>query len=105
MPALILPEKGHYTIDVKIGNSYFARSSYLYNKKIALFSFGLAVSTDTEENLKAFFDKGGFDDDVTTYGYDHAPTEDSVACGIAKKTMGDYTLVAVAVRGFNYSAE
>ncbi|MBP5177760.1 MAG: hypothetical protein ILP02_04175, partial [Clostridia bacterium] len=90
MPAM-LTGKGHYEIDTTVKKCYFDKSSLLYDKRVAMFSFALAVATDTEANLKSFFSGAGFDTDVLTVDYDKTPTADTMAYGIAKKDMNGFT--------------
>ena len=101
---VILSAKPSHTIKNSFKTSYFASSPEVYSKDLALFSFGLAVANSTKIEMKKFFD-GAIFDSQEYYGYDSVPTDNSIAYAIAHKSVGDFNLIAVSVRGFNYGRE
>ena len=103
MPAT-LSANPSYTITNFFKTSYFSAAPEVFSKDIALFSFGMSVANSTETEMKKFFD-GALFDSQEYYGYDSAPTDNSIAYAIAHKSVGDFNLIAVSVRGFNYGRE
>ncbi len=85
-----------------------------YNHTFARASIGLAMAAfrDTknkdsqDDNLIEFLKTAGFED-IITETYKSAPTTaaDSIAYGLAHKSIEDFTLVAVPVCGGNYTKE
>ena len=83
-----------------------------YHHTLAQASVGMATASfrDTEkedaqdDNLIEFMEQAGFED-IDTETYRNEPTTDSISYGIAWKTIDDFTLLAVAVCGGNYSKE
>lgn len=95
-------------------DALFDLPSNEYNHTLARSSIGLAMSAfrDTnnkdaqDDNLTEFLKLTGFDD-IVTESYKAEPTTDadSIAYGLAHKSIGDFTLVAVPVCGGNYTKE
>ncbi len=103
-------------------DKYFEDSSYTYNPSLATMSMYLAHSafassnkdrTQKSENVKALLKSCQFDmdtyetNDYLIGGFDNenAPTTDSIGVAGASKSLGDYTLIAIAVRGGGYGKE
>ena len=95
-------------------DALFDLPSNEYNHILARSSIGLAMAAfrDTknkeaqDDNLIEFLEATGFED-IITETYKSAPTTaaDSIAYGLAHKSIEDYTLVAVPVCGGNYTKE
>ncbi len=103
-------------------DEYFENSSYTYNPSLATMSMYLAHSayasdntdnTKKSENVKKLLLQCDFDEETymtnsyLTGGFDNgnAPTTDSIGVAGASKPLGDYTLIAIAVRGGGYGKE
>ncbi len=98
--------------DYPYSDDFFNQPSGNYNHLLARCSTGLSVAAfrDTNnkleqaDNLVQFLSDAKFED-ISTETYNTEPTKDSVAYGLAHKQIGDFTLVAVAICGGNYSME
>lgn len=106
-------------------DNYFRKSSYIYNQNLATMSLCLELSAWNSEsepnydnkmkNAKDLLGKLGFDGFYHNYnefcedGITGKPTKDSIGVVAAHKKVkfkeGDYTLIAVAVRGGGYEKE
>ena len=101
----------------KYSDSYFDSSAYIYSINLMQLSMCFAVSAmvndggpyeDKEPGVaKKFFDDIKFEN-FTPYGYDIKPAsedDDSIACVIGSKNIGETTVIAIAVRGQGYEGE
>ena len=96
-------------------DDWFSRSAKIYSNGLALQSAALARASFNaprggdysvaDRDLKAFFTDAGFTGYRANEDYHKKPTEYSAGVGIARKTVGGKTLVAVAVRSANYGLE
>ncbi len=97
-------------------DSYFAASAYKYNHNLARASIRLALSAFSEKgtytqgaNTTRFLSELEFDEVDENNFYSEEAQAESIAVAIGNKQVtyadGDYTLVAVAVRGGNYNSE
>ena len=95
-------------------DDYFNHSGYLYDHELAKMTMDLAGSADTSveggwaQSNKNFIDlmqKCGFTDIDANRYVTEGPTTDSIGVNMASKQLGEYTLLAVAVRGHNYKSE
>lgn len=85
-------------------NGYFVESPVTDNPHLATVSIILAKQAAGKNDIEMAFSALDYDD-MTPYGYDIEPTQDSIAAEIASKRIGDFTLVCVAIRGGGYYAE
>lgn len=97
----------------------FTQSGYRYRKGLAVSSMELTMAAfsssgdagyeDASRNLQALLERCGFTGFAVNEGFCTRPTSDSIGVGAAYKTIcdngGTYTLVAVGIRGHNYSGE
>ena len=97
-------KEGSYELEFDYNDSYFLTNPEEYNEDLSLLSFGAAISTGSVEDLQSFFGAANFND-IACYGYDIAPTEDTIGYSFAHKVISGYDLVAVTARGFNYGME
>lgn len=107
-------------------DSYFDKSSYVYNSQLSKMSLSLAMSafgslkSDYNDykkypykyksvNLEDLLKKMHFENIDMMDTYHIKPTTDSIAAGVANKKIKvngeDVTLIALAVRGAGYEAE
>ena len=104
---------GKFTFDTYYNDNYFLLDNKDVHEEIALASHAMALSTfksgpeyeTHNQYLKELWEKEGF---TNLYFNDYffvKPETDSIAFGIASKTIGDFTLIAIAVRGGYYEAE
>lgn len=93
-------------------DAYFRVPSGHYDHNFARLSLGMALSSfrDTEhpeaqdDYLIEFFEEMGFGE-IETDTYRNEPETDSISYGLAVKKIDDFTVLACAVCGGNYSAE
>ena len=97
-------KEGSYELEFDYEDSYFLTNPNDYNKNLSLLSFGAAVSTGDVISLGDFFGAAGFQD-IAFYGYDTAPSADTVGYSFAHKVIEGYDVVAVTARGLNYGLE
>ncbi|MDO4816333.1 MAG: S-layer homology domain-containing protein [Bacillota bacterium] len=103
--------------DFTYSDEYFTKSGYVYRHDLAKMSLcfsqccGIA-GTDyaaQADSTKAMMDKCGFVGFEANKDYLTRPTENSMGVSCANKTVrdnyGEYTLIAVMCRGFNYHRE
>ena len=97
----------------------FTQTGYRYRKALAVSSMELTMAAfsssgdagyeDASQNLQALLEACGFEGFAVNEGFRTRPTSDSIGVGAAYKTIRDngrtYTLVAVGLRGHNYSGE
>lgn len=105
-------------------DSYFEGLSNKYNHELANMSISLALSafnsassmaseykdTTAAKNVRALLSDINFDEkSIDTSSYEGKPQKDTIGVAFGKKEVsygsGDYTLVAVAIRGAGYEAE
>ena len=97
-------KEGSYELEFDYEDSYFLANPEDYNKNLSLLSFGAAVSTGDVISLGDFFGAAGFKD-IAFYGYDTAPSADTVGYSFAHKVIEGYDVVAITARGLNYGME
>ena len=104
LPGMINPDKASgYDLQLEFDDKYFDASANQENHKLKLLSFGASLNT-AKIGLISFFYTTMFYDNP--YSSDFANiSEDSVGYYIAHKSIGDYELVALAIRGFDYAQE
>ena len=94
-----------YEINVTYKDVLFKHSAEKFNKHLALFAFGNAVSTDRGDRVSKFYRNADFTDIYVSPSYNEVPTENSCAYAFACKNVGDAKLISVAMRSGNYGAE
>ena len=98
-------------------DDYFNHASNEFSTDLMQLSICFTVSAMVDDGgpyeynapsaAKQFFDDNSFDD-YRFYGYDVKPAtvdDDSAACVIGYKNIGETTLIAIAVRGAGYEGE
>ena len=98
--------------DYPYSDNFFTLPSDEYNHTFAKSSLGLALAafrdknneSAQDDNLISYFEDAGFED-ISTDTYKTEPTTDSIAYGIARKTVNGCTVIAVSVCGGNYTKE
>ena len=93
-----------YELGFKYKDGYFTESATVFNKDLALLSLGSSVATQSKSDVIGFFDDAEFKN-VSAYGYNSPTSANSVAYVFGNKKIADFTLIAVAVRGFGYGRE
>lgn len=94
-----------YDLEFAYDDSYFYGNTEVYDQDLALLSFGASVVTGDAASVKSFYEAAGFSH-VKSYGYDVAPTKDSVGVNFAYKILANnQPLIAISFRGFNYGME
>ncbi len=97
-------------------DNYFAKSAYSYNHNLARTSIRLALSAFSAEglstqgaNVEKLLNDTNFNDVQLNSWYSVSPEVGSIAVAAGNKRIayedGNYTLIAVAVRGGNYKSE
>ncbi|MBO5099110.1 MAG: leucine-rich repeat protein [Clostridia bacterium] len=116
LPMDIKFSSGNGQAQIKYSDDFFKSSAYTYNHDLAKASLRLAVSafatSKTEKqysNVKNLLTNLNFEDISYNKWYTQAPERHSIGVISGKKHIkdptGDYTLIAVAVRGGNYKNE
>ena len=93
-----------YQLSFQYEDDYFLSSSKTYSEDLSMLSYGATLATATKERGTKFFADINFEN-ITLHGYDSEPTVDSIGYFMAHKTLGNYELVTVAFRGYNYGLE
>ena len=104
MPTFLNTTNEYYDLTVDFDDAYFLNDAKAYNKDLSMLSLGASVVTGVEAHETAFLTGANFSD-ITPYGYDKAPTDNSIGYFLAHKKIDDFELVAVVVRGFQYGRE
>ena len=98
----------------RYSDDYFSHSGYQYDHELAKMTMDLSSSADASDevgwaqsnkNFIALIKQCGFTDIDSNYYITNGPTPDSIGVNMASKQLGDYTLLAVAIRGHNYKCE
>ncbi len=109
------------TDDIYYSDAYFAHSATNYDAHLATLSILMTKysmnpgdpddKNDTKwyneqsNRVKGFFEKIGFDSFLPNDDYKSQPGFDTIGVAAAKKTVGDYTVIGVAVRSGGYFRE
>ena len=102
-----------FTFDTYYNDKYFLLDNKEVHEEIALASHAMALSTfhggedytTHADYLKELWENEQFSNIYISDSFYIKPETDSIAFGIASKTIEDFTLIAIAVRGGNYDAE
>lgn len=114
-----LQKTGDVAWQFPYSDSYFEKSSYTYNNKLAKISLGLALSSTSSreatnqkdyenenQNYKAFVKACGFKKPQSNEWMSKPPTMWSIGVNVAQKKLNkNYTLLAVGIRGDLYRSE
>lgn len=93
-----------YDLSVEYSDSYFDTDAKEYNENLSLLSFASSVLTGNDKTAYDFYNEMGFGDFIS-FHYRETPTASTVGYVFATKDMGDYKLVGVGIRGFDYKSE
>ena len=93
-----------YHLDFKYKDDFFSGSAKTYDKELSMLTFGAVLSTQTSQMADAFYSELEFKDRFIIH-FDETPTKDSIAYAMAHKTIDNYELFAVNIRGFDYGME
>jgi hypothetical protein len=101
-----------FTWDFPYSDEWFLQPESRFNREMAQGSIGLTVCAyqplkkqkDLEPQYDVYLSGAGFEG-IYTFGYDTSSEPDTFAGIIARKKIGDYTVIAVAGRGSGYSKE
>ena len=102
-----------FVFDTYYNDNYFLLDNREVHEEIALASHAMALATFNKnsdyykrsEYLVDLWNKEGFSNIYISESYYIKPQTDSIAFGISSKSIGDFTLIAIAVRGGFYAAE
>lgn len=94
-------------------DSYFSLDNKEFHSEIAVASFASAMASIDDnkdysargDRLVELWEKEKFSGIHINQAYKEKPTLDSVGYGIANKRIGDFTLIAITIRGGGYEAE
>ena len=96
--------KATYEISFNYKDSFFDHSATKFDDGLKLLSFASACVGGFPEIAAEFYTTMYFDNQET-YGYDIPITADTVAYYMAHKTINDYDLIALSIRGNDYGEE
>ncbi len=93
-----------YNLSFTFDDELFLGNPKEYNNDLSMLSLGASLATMNKTKGTAFFTEAEFED-ITSHDYDGDPTKDTMAYFMAHKTIGNYELVTVSFRGFDYGLE
>ncbi len=93
-----------YKITFSYDDEYFLRDAKQYDADLSMLSFGASIVATHESKGQSFYQDLEFND-IVSHDYDKTPTKESVGYFMAHKAIGDYELVVVSFRGFEYQME
>lgn len=96
-------EKTGYTATFHYKDNFFDGSATTYSNDIKLISFASSLVPEKKDYADAFFTKLQFE--TVAYGGYEEITEDTIGYYIAHKSLKNYDLLAVSIRGFEYEKE
>ena len=118
LTACQLDKETAFSSDEFVFNTYYKDEYFLLDNKevheeIALASHAMAMSTfkrgsdykNKNQFIKELWKQEGFTKQYFNDYFFVKPETDSIAFGIASKTIKDFTLVSIAVRGADYESE
>lgn len=86
--------------------SQFKKNADVFSKELALLSFDAARTTGDKADAQRFFTEDlRFDTFHACEDYNSAPTANSIGYIFAHSKIGEYDLIAIMMRGFDYGAE
>ena len=94
-----------YELTFTYKDALFQGKTTEFNKDLAMLSYGLSIATEEKEMLVNFNKDLGFTNTEYASEYDEGVKIAGVGYCFATKYLTDYNLVAVAVRGFNYTIQ
>ena len=101
-PYVLTNKKETYALSFDYKTSFFNASAEVFNKDLAILSYGNSLASAKENDITIFYQALKFDNLNSKY---KAPTKDTISYMFAHKKINDSNLVAVTVRGFNYDKE
>lgn len=93
-----------YNLSFTFDDELFLGNPKKYNNDLSMLSLGASLATMNKTKGTAFFTEAEFED-IASHDYDGDPTKDTMAYFMAHKTIGNYELVTVSFRGFDYGLE
>ena len=94
-----------YEFGFDYDDGYFSGNANVFNKDLAMISFGASLASSLKERSLDFFTTLGFDNIKPSDSYDVPPTANSIGYTLAHKKIADKNVIALAIRGFNYGSE
>lgn len=106
--------KGDPTAQFTYSDAYFTHSGYEYDHELCRMTMDFVNASGSssdvgweqaDRNFDDLITKCGFGNIYTSYYETHTPTADSLGMILASKKLGDYTLLALGLRGHGYGGE
>ena len=94
-----------YSFKFTYKDSLFSKSATTFSKDLALLSYGLGVANQDKETMSKFYSDLAFSNVEYAEEYDEGPKVSGVGYTFAIKETSKYNLVAVSIRGFNYTVQ
>ena len=94
-----------YPVRVRFDDNFFKEDAKTFNKELAMLSLANTFAASDSMFIEEFYGRLKFDTNIKYTNYGITPTEDTVGYSIAHKQIGEYDLLAISVRGFNYGKE
>ena len=91
-----------YYVDVQYSLSDFDKSSFTFNKSIALLSLAASLKANDKSQLQTFYSAIGFSGIVYSADYDLPDDKDAVKFTMAHYETSKYHLVSVVANGTSY---
>ena len=92
----------YYPQEFTLKNDCLDQPSDVFNKDLALFTYGASVANKTKDTIITFYRDMMFSTLEVSSNYDITPTKDTIAYTIGSRMMNHSKVVLVSVRGFNY---
>ena len=102
---LMQGNKGNYEQEFVLKHDSLNQPSDVFNKDLALFSFGACVANKDRDSISRFYRDMMFSSLELSSNYDITPTKHTIAYAIGSRSINHQKVVLVSVRGFNYGAE
>lgn len=104
MKADLNSDSTEYNLDFLVDDEFFKKDANEYDPDLALLSFGASIASTYEATSNEFFTALGFENYFITQDY-NGSSEHSISYSINHKTIDDFNLLAVNIRGFEYEKE
>lgn len=101
LPSYTFSDNDNYEITISYSDGYFVKPSDQYSSGLMMLSFVSAYAPTYEEKEEEFFNDMRFNNIL----YVENNTEESVSYGFAHKTIDDFELICLNVRGYDYGLE
>lgn len=104
VPSYIRGVEGHYQVFFTYNDDFFLEDSKEVSKDITLLSYGSSCNNFDKEHINSYYTQMEFDNIYLSETYDN-PGPHTINYLMGHKKIKDYNLVAISIRGFDYTQE